>query len=755
MRLLCELALLVALVACFLTRSAYAEHKHAGKDAGTHTKKKHKKGGANDDNDDTTPTMAPTAKPTKSPHHPFAGAIDKPTHLPTISISYDSTTMKPTHLPPESTTGEPTISPTHVPKPGEPTAAPTKLPTHLPSSAYPSPLPTSTEMIPTLSLAPTFEPSHSGPTPTTAPTSAPSDSVSFNSKLFNLSSDPYEMNDEEANDDYSDIKDFLVDRVEYWFNQSVNPSEPNITDRYSAWEACSGVCPWLSDSDGYTEIVVNRSTYSYAKAPHVILFLVDDWGWNDVGYHSTYMSWTTPTIDLLASTGIKLENHYAHESCVPSRGALLTGRYSLRLGLTSSSTEAELPLTETTIGQEFQTAGYRTHMVGKWDMGLSTQGHLPKNRGFDSFYGFYSPYVDYYNKTYEGYYDLQDGSVLVTNEAESDTSLHNAYLMQTKAEDVITTHVSDYPDTPLFFLYSLQLIHYPYEAPQRFLDRCQYPASPHDDTTQTDEYNYCAMNLMLDEVVTNITCLLKEQDIYDDTLIVIMSDNGGAKFIDGNNYPYRGSKGDLYRGGVKSTAIVHGSKVPTNKQGTSYSGQMHITDWLPTLMGIATGEQWTGSYTGAELDGVDMWSSIVTDGASKHTEIVHSCHTSADVCSVQWDEYRIQYGTPKSPDFSTPDFHFTEDLAPSESYAQCTLSSSDLAEDPTSYESASGSSHKTYASVGVGSGTFLAPWAGVFAFLSVSVVTGTIVYISIRRRIEKRKEAQRYHEQEQHRGLLF
>ena len=98
------------------------------------------------------------------------------------------------------------------------------------------------------------------------------------------------------------------------------------------------------------------------------------------------MSWTTPNIDRLAKESVLLDNHYSHEICTPTRGALMTGRFALRLGQWDVNL-GELPLTETTIAQEMKSAGYRTYLVGKWDLGYSTRAHLPTSRGYDYFYG--------------------------------------------------------------------------------------------------------------------------------------------------------------------------------------------------------------------------------------------------------------------------------------------------------------------------------------------------------------------------------
>ena len=85
--------------------------------------------------------------------------------------------------------------------------------------------------------------------------------------------------------------------------------------------------------------------------------LVDDWGWNDVGYRSTYMDWTTPTVDRLAKEGIKMENYYTSYYCLPSRTALMTGRYPFRTGTWNNNYESELPVDESTIAEELQSEG--------------------------------------------------------------------------------------------------------------------------------------------------------------------------------------------------------------------------------------------------------------------------------------------------------------------------------------------------------------------------------------------------------------
>jgi arylsulfatase A-like enzyme len=222
-------------------------------------------------------------------------------------------------------------------------------------------------------------------------------------------------------------------------------------------------------------------------------------------------------------------------------------------------------------------------MVGKWHLGYSTVQHTPPQRGFDYYYGYLNGYVDYWTKSYGGYLDLHENTDLVTNEDEIDPTLHNGYLMQTKAEAVIADHAENYADQPMFLYYAMQLIHGVWSAPQDYLDRCGMPESDTDDYVNSVEYNYCALNVMLDEAVGNLTCALQSNGMAANTILVIASDNGGESTIPGNSYPWRGQKGSFYKGGLMGTAIVHSQLLPSTAWGTTYNGLMHVTGELPLI----------------------------------------------------------------------------------------------------------------------------------------------------------------------------
>lgn len=93
-----------------------------------------------------------------------------------------------------------------------------------------------------------------------------------------------------------------------------------------------GIGPWLKST--YQPLKITQK-YSYTKAPHIVFVLVDDWGYNDFGLRSTDYNFTTPNINRLSNEGILLTKYETYHLCSPTRAALLTGRYSLRTGVTT------------------------------------------------------------------------------------------------------------------------------------------------------------------------------------------------------------------------------------------------------------------------------------------------------------------------------------------------------------------------------------------------------------------------------------
>ena len=138
--------------------------------------------------------------------------------------------------------------------------------------------------------------------------------------------------------------------------------------------------------------LLGASESKKAKRPNVVVIFVDDLGWRDLGCYGSKF-YETPHIDRLAKQGVMYTRAYSScNVCSPTRASLMTGKYPQRVGFTSwlnpgkpsgaNSAATHLPASETTIGEAFQQAGYRTGYIGKWHVGSKKIG-MPKQHGFD------------------------------------------------------------------------------------------------------------------------------------------------------------------------------------------------------------------------------------------------------------------------------------------------------------------------------------------------------------------------------------
>lgn len=135
---------------------------------------------------------------------------------------------------------------------------------------------------------------------------------------------------------------------------------------------------------------------------HVLLMLIDDLGFADVGYHgkSVGSQMFTPTIDKLSAQGVRLEQYYVTFLCSPTRTSLLSGRYPYTIGMNgeviTNGHASCMPSSVATIGDRLSAAGWATAAYGKWDCGMTSWGCTPTCRGFGHFLGFYNAFNDYY-----------------------------------------------------------------------------------------------------------------------------------------------------------------------------------------------------------------------------------------------------------------------------------------------------------------------------------------------------------------------
>lgn len=356
--------------------------------------------------------------------------------------------------------------------------------------------------------------------------------------------------------------------------------------------------------------------------PNIIFIMADDLGNADVGYHGSEIR--TPNIDKLATEGARLESFYGMPVCTPSRAALMTGRYPMRLGLQTlvifPNHTYGVPLDERMLPQALKQAGYDTMMVGKWHLGHADRAFWPQNRGFDYFFGNVVGEVDYFTKERGGIIDFQRNGEFLGNTEPGyyTTQIGDEAVKLIEAQDV---------NQPFFMYAAFLAVHAPYQAPQEYLNQYANIADP---TRRT----YAAMLTSMDDEIGKIVAALEQKGMRDNTLIVFATDNGGATsglFASGpqageersqanvppaQNTPLRGGKGSYYEGGTRVVAWMNwpGQIQP----GTIVNQPLHMVDVFPTLVNLAGGTL----AGGQPLDGKDMWATVTQDVASPNEDIL-------------------------------------------------------------------------------------------------------------------------------------
>ncbi|HBE71022.1 MAG TPA: arylsulfatase [Planctomycetaceae bacterium] len=339
-----------------------------------------------------------------------------------------------------------------------------------------------------------------------------------------------------------------------------------------------------------------------ATQPHIIVFLADDLGWGDVGYHGSQIK--TPNIDALAASGTRLSRFYVMPVCSPTRGALLTGRHPIRLGLQCGVVRPwaahGLPVDERTLPQALQQLGYTTAIVGKWHLGHNASEFLPMRRGFDFQYGHYNGALDYFTHVRDGGHDWH------RNDMRSDDPGYTTNLIAKEASRIIEQHD---PSKPLFLYVPFNAPHSPIQAPQHYID--QYKHIPN-----KKRRIYAAMVACMDAAIGQVMQQLDKSGFEaKDTLVLFTSDNGGIRQF-GSVGPWRGQKGKLYEGGVRSPTIAvwEGRLAP----GEEVAEALHVVDLYPTLLGLAGGKL----SQEKPLDGRDAWHTIAEGAPSPHESIL-------------------------------------------------------------------------------------------------------------------------------------
>lgn len=381
------------------------------------------------------------------------------------------------------------------------------------------------------------------------------------------------------------------------------------------------------------------------RPPHILFILMDDLGWADVGFnHGGWKRELTPHIDSLATDGVILDRHYVHMICSPTRSAIQTGRAPVHVNVVNSPDWrynpedtvggfSGIPLNMTCIASLLRQASYKTHFVGKWDVGMATPGHTPAGRGYDTGLFYFGHTIDSWSfkphacYTYDFWeHDTADASMPFVGQiarnhmnrescsaqTEDDDCQHVEWVLEKRVSSIISNHDIE---NPLFLFWSTRGVHSKADPPlsfrndfEKLLKSEKVPVDEHTSAYYASHIPHYAMLMQTDAAIGRVVSLLKAKDMYDDTLIVFSSDNGADAGID--NTPLRGSKRSNFEGGVRSCACVSGGVVPLHVRGTRADGMIAAWDWYATfayLAGVDPTDHVAATAGLPAIDSLNVW----------------------------------------------------------------------------------------------------------------------------------------------------
>lgn len=432
---------------------------------------------------------------------------------------------------------------------------------------------------------------------------------------------------------------------------------------------------------------ISLENKAHGRPPNIVIILVDDMGYSDLGCYGGEIQ--TPNIDALAQGGVRFSSFYNTGRCCPTRASLLTGLYPHQAGVGRMTADYNTPgyrghisQNAVTIAEVLRAAGYRTAMAGKWHLSVTKMEpqhmrHLnnqlirpkfsdpatyPVGRGFEQHYGVIWGVVNFF-----------DPFSLVNNR-EAVKSVPKDYYITDALTDNTLRFIDEYSegDAPMFLYLAHTAPHWPLHALPEDIDKykdtytegwhatregryrrqvemglvdpgvCKLPDhQPADaswDARNDREWDARAMAVhaaMIDRVdqgMGRIIAKLKEKGIYDDTLILFLSDNGasperpsvpgfdrnshtrdgrevtyyrdgesrdvlpggettyagiGPAWANASNTPFRYWKATQYEGGIRTPLIAHwpaGMKVKDNSISREPG---HVIDIMATCVDVA------------------------------------------------------------------------------------------------------------------------------------------------------------------------
>ncbi|MGB0582667.1 MAG: sulfatase family protein, partial [Limisphaerales bacterium] len=391
----------------------------------------------------------------------------------------------------------------------------------------------------------------------------------------------------------------------------------------------------------------NLAFMALAKPNFVIIF-TDDQGYQDLGCFGSKKI-KTPNIDRMADEGMKFTSFYAQAVCGPSRAALMSGCYPIRVAEPANKKNQHTILhpKEVTIAEVLQEAGYATGCIGKWHLGQKQKGGngwdpatMPNGQGFDYYYGtpLFNGFTTYVKDTKFRSPILRNEEV-VTEAVETWDNITADYTKEA------ITFIKQQGTKPFFLYLAHNMPHVPVGASKRFKGKSAY--GPYGDTIEEIDWS-----------TGEILKTLKEQGIDQNTLVVFTSDNGpwieptrsmkpGSEFIplnhSGTADPLRGFKMLTWEGGLRVPCVM---RWPGKIQAGKTTDKLGATiDLLPTFAKLAG----AAVPSDRKLDGVDI-SPIWSDpSAGPREEMRYYCFTHLQ--ALRTERWKLVLPRPDHPNW--------------------------------------------------------------------------------------------------------
>jgi arylsulfatase A-like enzyme len=355
---------------------------------------------------------------------------------------------------------------------------------------------------------------------------------------------------------------------------------------------------------------------SKKSKPNFIIIYTDDQGYNDLGCYGS-KTIKTPRLDRMASEGVKFTSFYTQPVCGPSRGALMTGKYPLRIGGGWKVNSEEV-----TIAEVLKKEGYSTGCIGKWDMSQRTdlEGSVPNDQGFDYYYGTLGA-------TDRGIIKMHRNkdSLFTTADMGSLTNLYT--------EEAIA-FIKKNKEKPFFLYLAHSMPHVKIDASPKFKGKSA--GELYGDVIEELDWN-----------IGRVFDIVKDLGLDNNTYILYSSDNGpwssreqfyrsthGGQLATGNANPLRSSKGSPYEGGFRVPCIFWGpGKV---KAGVTQKGILSNLDINPTFAKLA------GAIIPRDriLDGLNQ-SKFMTGVTEKSARSLFYYHVRGELQAVRYKNWKL------------------------------------------------------------------------------------------------------------------